>query len=168
MKPTGIFYGSTTGQTRDAAYKIAADLGIKPADVYNVAETAPSAVGKYDNLILGTSTWGDGDLEDDWMDFIDGLESLDLKGRKVALFGCGDETMTETFCNGVGILYDRLGGTGATFIGTGFPIDCFSFAASKAVKGGRACGLLLDNVNHEQLTDTRISEWSKSIAPELD
>ena len=90
MKPTAIFYGSTTGQTRDAAFKIADKLGIAPADVYDVAKTAPSETGNYTNLILGSSTWGDGDLEDNWYDFIDGLEALDLKGKTIALFGCGD------------------------------------------------------------------------------
>lgn len=57
---------------------------------------------------MGSSTWGDGELEDDWYDFIAGVEVLDLKGKKVALFGCGDESMTDTFCNAVGELHDRL------------------------------------------------------------
>ena len=72
----------------------------------------PSKVGGYDVLVLGTSTWGDGDLEDDWFDFLAGLESLDLAGKKIALFGCGDETMDDTFCSGVGELYERLQPTG--------------------------------------------------------
>lgn len=168
MKPTAIFYGSSTGQTRDAAFKIAEKLGISPADVYNVADTAPSVVTGYDNLILGSSTWGDGDLEENWFDFIDGLQSMYLKGKNIALFGCGDTTMTDTFCNAVGILHDRLVDTQATFVGEGFPYDGFQFGKSKAVKSdGKAYGLLLDNVNHEILTDGRIEDWTKMLGKEL-
>lgn len=167
MKSIGIFYGSSTGQTRDAAYKIAADLGVTPADVYDVANTAPSEAGKYDNLILGSSTWGDGELEDNWYDFIDGLEAMELKGKTIALFGCGDTTMNETFCNAVGILHNRLEATGAKFIGLGYPTTGLTFASSKAVKNGKAYGLLLDNVNHEDLTDSRINGWCSELKKEL-
>lgn len=168
MKPTGIFFGSTTGQTRDAAFKIAEKLGIQPADIHDVASTPPSAVAPYDNIILGSSTWGSGDLEEDWYDFILGLESMDLKGKKVALFGCGDTSMTDTFCDAVGIIRERLNKTGATFIGEGYTTFGLDFKASKAVDAeGNAVGLLLDNVNHEDFTDGRIAAWTKLIAPEL-
>lgn len=167
MKPTGIFFGTATGQTREVALKIAKTLGIPAADVHDVTTTAPSEVGKYTNLILGSSTWGDGDLEDGWADFIDGLQAMDLKGKKIALFGCGDTTMRETFCNAVGILHDRLAGTGAMFIGEAFPTTGYDFASSRAVKGGVAYGLLLDNVNHENLTDGRIAQWCEMLTPAL-
>lgn len=168
MKSTGIFYGSSTGQTRDAAIMIADALGVDLADIHDVASTAPSVVSRYDNLILGSSTWGDGDLEDDWYDFILGLEALDLKGKQTALFGCGDTSMTRTFCDAVGILHDRLIPTGTTFIGEGFPTDGLTFSASKAVSpDGKAYGLLLDNVNHADLTAPRIATWTSAIAPLL-
>ncbi len=168
MKPTGIFYGSSTGQTREAAIMIADALGVDLADVHDVASTAPSIVSRYDNLILGSSTWGDGDLEDDWYDFILGLEALDLRGKQTALFGCGDTSMTDTFCNAVGILHDRLVPTGTTFIGEGFPTEGLSFKSSRAIgPDGSARGLLLDNVNHADLTAPRIAAWSAALAPAL-
>lgn len=167
MKPTGIFYGSATGQTRDAAFKIADALSIAAEDVHDVTATAPSEVGRYSNLILGSSTWGDGELEDGWADFIDGLQAMDLKDKKIALFGCGDTTMRDTFCNAVGILHDRLVDTGARFIGEAFPITGLDFGPSRAVKGGVAYGLLLDNVNHEALTDSRIALWCDMLRPAL-
>ncbi len=108
MKNIGIFYGSATGTTAEVAKKIGELLGVSPDDIHNVADTAPSVLGQYGTLVLGSSTWGNGELEDDWFDFIDGAQALDLKGHKIALFGCGDETMSDTFCNAVGILYDKL------------------------------------------------------------
>ena len=115
-------------------------------------------------LIMGSSTWGDGELEDDWYDFIAGVEVLDLKGKKVALFGCGDESMTDTFCNAVGELHDRLEPTGCIFIA---PYDTigYTFEKSKAKPGDalEAYGLLLDEVNHPELTAPRLAGWTTIV-----
>lgn len=166
MKKTGIFYGSTTGTTEDVANKIAGKLGVEATDVYNVAETAPDKVGDYDLLLLGSSTWGDGELQDDWYDFLDGLQVLDLKGKEIAVFGCGDESMTDTFCNAVGIIYDRLQETGAKFIGD-FNADGYSYDASKANVGGKIVGLLIDETNHPELTDKKIADWCAAIQAQM-
>lgn len=161
MKKTGIFYGSSTGTTKEIARRIGKILGIADADIHNVADSAPDAVADYDVLIMGTSTWGSGDLQSDWYDFLAGVQSLDLRGKKIALFGCGDETMSNTFCDGVGELYDRLSQTGAEFIGA-YDTDGYKFESSTAVKeenGGKAVGLLIDEVNHPEMTDFRLRSW---------
>ncbi len=165
MKRTGIFYGSTTGTTREVAQEIAQALGVVAADVHDVAESAPSDVAPYDVLVLGSSTWGDGDLQDDWYDFADGLQAVDLKGKKIALFGCGDENMSETFCNAVGDLYDRLKDTGAEFIGA-FPVDGYDFHHTNALRDGKIIGLLIDNVNHPEMTASRIKSWAAEVKSE--
>ncbi len=164
MKKYGIYYGSTTGTTAEIAKKIAKILGTDEADIHNVASTAPSSVGDYETLILGTSTWGNGELQDNWEDFVNGLEVLDLKGKKIALFGCGDETMDETFCDGVAQLRDRLDKTEAEFIGN-YDVIGYTFSHSKAVaEDGVAVGLLLDEVNHPELTATRLRGWCDKIS----
>lgn len=56
MKKTGIFYGSTNGDTESVANKIAIQLGIGKEDVHNVADTTPHAVQPYEVLLLGCST----------------------------------------------------------------------------------------------------------------
>lgn len=159
MKKYGIFYGSSTGTTADIAEKIAKILGVGSSDIHNVNATAPSTVGDYETLILGSSTWGDGDLQDDWYDFLDGLKGMSLTGKRVAIFGCGDETMTDTFCNAVGKIYNGLKETGATFTGN-YDTDGYTFNHSDAVtEGSEAVGLLLDEVNHPELTDRRLRGW---------
>ncbi|MDE5608558.1 MAG: flavodoxin [Muribaculaceae bacterium] len=163
MKKVGIFYGSSTGTTADIAEKIAKILGIGSADIHNVNATAPSAVGDYETLIFGSSTWGNGDLQDDWYDFLDGLKALSLPDHKVAIFGLGDETMSDTFCNAVGKLYDAVSETGAKVIGE-YDTDGYTFSHSDAVRDGKAVGLLLDDVNHPELTDRRLRGWLNSIA----
>lgn len=162
MTEFGIFYGSSTGMTAEVAQEIATKLGVDSADVHDVAKTSPDVVGDYDTLILGSSTWGAGDLQDSWYDFLDGLEVLDLKGKKIALFGCGDETMSDTFCGALGILYSRLQITGASFIGY-FPADCYDFTESPAFIDGVYVGLLLDNINKEELSADRINDWCAQV-----
>lgn len=161
---TGIFYGSSTGTTKDIAERIAKAMKVADADVYNVADTAPDKLGDYDLLILGSATYGSGELQDDWYDFLDGAEALDLKGKKIAVFGCGDENMSDTFCGAVGEIYNRMKKTGATMIGA-FNTFPYQFDASEAVpvQGGEAVGLLIDEVNHPEVTDKRIAEWVATL-----
>lgn len=159
---TGIFYGSSTGYTADVANRIARNLGVKLADVHDVSNTAPSAVGDYDILIMGASTWGSGDLQSDFEDFLDGVKALDLTGKMAAVFGCGDDTMADTFCAGVGEIYRRLAETGATMI-VPFNADGYNFRTCPAIIDGVCVGLVLDEVNHEALTDGKIRDWTLEI-----
>lgn len=161
---TAIFYGSATGTTEDVAKRIGRKMNISDADIYNVAKADPADVSQYDMLILGSSTWGSGDLEDDWYDFVAALAAMDLRGKKVAIFGCGDETMSSTFCDAVGELYDRLKDSGAEFIGE-FTAEPYNFDESKAVRDDdkMAVGLLLDEVNRPEITDLRISQWCDKL-----
>lgn len=166
MKKIGIFYGSNTGMTAEVAEEIAALLGVAKDDIHNVSKSAPSEVAPYDVLLLGASTWGNGELQDDWYDFIDGLEALDLKGKKIALFGCGDETMSDTFCGALGEIYSRLQSTGATFVGA-FDANVYEFDNSPAFIDGVYVGLCLDQVNKEELTAPRIKEWVAKLKTEI-
>lgn len=166
MKRTGIFYGTTTGNTAEVANYIAKCLDVKSVDVHDVSTTAPSAVGDYDLLILGSSTCGSGRMQDDMANFIDGLEALDLEGKKIALFGCGDETMSDTFCNAVGELYGRLQKTGAMFIGA-FNTAGYDYNVTKAEVNGIIVGLLIDNMNHSDMTEKRVKEWCDELKKEL-
>ena len=106
MAKTCIFYGSETGTTADIARRIAKELGVSDADIHDVADTAPDRLGDYDLLILGSSTWGAGEVAGGWYDFLAGASALDLTRKQIALFGCGDESMCDTFCNAVGEIYD--------------------------------------------------------------
>lgn len=161
---TGIYYASSTGTTEDVARMIAKEMKVADADIHDVAKTAPSTMGDYDLIVIGSSTYGAGDLQDDMYDFIDGAQILDLKGKKVAVFGAGDESMSDTFCDAVGIIYDKLKDSGAEMVGM-FPTYPYEFDHSKAVpvQGGEAEGLLIDNVNRPDLTSKRIVDWCAVI-----
>lgn len=166
MKKTGIIYGSTTGTTKAVAHRIGKILEVDDNDILDVATIAPSKLADYDLLLLGTSTWGAGDLQEDWYDFIDGAAALDLNDKTIAIFGCGDETMTDTFCSAVGTLYEKFKPTGAKMIGA-FDADGYTFNHSAAFIDGQYVGLLLDEVNHPEFSDLRIRRWTSQLNDEL-
>lgn len=156
---TGIFYGSTTGNTETYAQTIASALGT--ADVFNVADASADDVEKYDLILLGSSTWGDGDLQDDWYDFLDALKGKNLAGKKVALFGTGDSaSYPDTFCGALGTIYDDLQATGATFVGA-FEPQGYDVVDSPVARDGKFVGLALDDNNSDN--DERIAEWVKTL-----
>lgn len=119
-------------------------------------------------LVLGTSTWGDGELQDDWYDGVKVLKSADLSMKFVALFGCGDsDSYCDTFCDGIGVLYEDLKDSGCTFLGNKVSTDGYSFSSSIAVVDGAFVGLPLDEVNESNKTAERIDAWIAEIKSKL-
>ena len=164
MKKTGIFYGSSTGTCEDLANQIADKMGVAASDVHSADKLSADLVKEYDLLILGTSTWGDGELQDDWYDGIKVLKSADLSFKSIALFGCGDsESYCDTFCDGMGILYEDLKDSGCSFIGNKVGTDGYSFSSSIDVVNGAFVGLALDEVNESDKTAERIDNWTAEL-----
>ena len=85
MKKMGIIYGSSTGTCESIAQTIAEKLGVASVDVIDASKITTEKVESYDILLLGTSTWGDGELQDDWYDAIKMIRTADLNGKIVAL-----------------------------------------------------------------------------------
>lgn len=139
-------------------------MGVASSDVYSADKLSADLVKEYDLLILGTSTWGDGELQDDWYDGIKVLKSADLSFKSIALFGCGDsESYCDTFCDGMGILYEDLKDSGCSFIGNKVGTDGYSFSSSIAVVNGAFVGLALDEVNESDKTAERIDNWTAEL-----
>ena len=168
MNKIGVFYGSTTGTTEDVARRIAEKLDVPSADVFDVSKLTEALVNEYDVLVLGSSTWGAGELQDDWYDGVKVLKSADLSMKFVALFGCGDsESYCDTFCDGIGVLYEDLKDSGCTFLGNKVSTDGYSFSSSIAVVDGAFVGLPLDEVNESNKTAERIDAWTAEIKSKL-
>lgn len=167
MKKTCIVYGSSTGTCESIAQTIAARLGLDDENVFNAGDISTDKINEYDVLLLGTSTWGCGELQDDWFDAINSVKAADLSGKTVALFGCGDsESYGDTFCGAMGVIYDELKDSGCTFVGQ-VPADDYTFEASDAVVDGKFVGLALDDVNESDKTESRIENWIESIKSAL-
>ncbi len=159
----GIIYGSTTGNTQQAAEKIG--LMFDQAEVKAVTEI--NSFEDYDVLILGSSTWGLGDLQDDWEGAIAELESSSLAGKKVALFGLGDQVgYPDTFVDAMGKLGAAVRAAGAELIGK-WPAEGYECLTSEALEDDYFNGLPLDADNQDGLSDERIEAWCKLLASEM-
>ena len=164
MKKTIVVFGSSTGTCEEIANTIASKLGV---EAINVTDFSADTIAENDNLILGTSTWGAGELQDDWYDGVDVLKNADLSGKTVAIFGCGDsESYPDTFCGGMKEIYDACKVGGANVL-PGVSTDGYTFDDSDSVVDGNFVGLALDNVNEEDKTEGRIDAWLEAIKPSL-
>lgn len=163
MTPIAIIYGTNGDATKDVAEKLTAI--IPESTVFDVAKLKITDIENFDNLILGASTWGLGDLQDDWEGFLPELQQVNLEGKTVALFGLGDSAMyADSFVDGMGILYKGISKTGCTMIGA-VSTNGYTFDDSVAVIGDEFVGLAIDEDNEDDLTDTRINEWVNNILP---
>lgn len=167
MATIGIFYGGNPkGSTAKVAHMIAEAFGKSNADVHNIAGAKPADIEKYDYLILGTSAWGIGDMHRDWEVFIDELSEINFNGKKVALFGLGDQKMyPESFADGMGTIYcrlpDKLGVVGF------WPTEGYEFYFSSAEKDGQFVGLAIDDDSQPELTAERINKWVSVLKKEF-
>lgn len=165
---TAIFYGSSTGNTQRAAQRILENLGGGDVvDIYNVADEGVAKMSAYDKLIIGTSTWGDGELQDDWEDVFEEFRNIDFSDKTVAFFGLGDqEEYPDEFLSAMGILYEEVASKGAKTIG-GWSIAGYYHDSSKAQDGENFIGLALDDDNQSDATNERIDTWCEKIRSEI-
>lgn len=162
MANIGIYYGSTTGNTQDLAEKLAKALNLNSSDVHDIAKSSAD-FSAYDVVLLGSSTMGLGDLQDDWESFIDEVKNADLNGKKIALFGCGDSSSySDTFGDALGKIYEVIKNKGITLIGQ-TSTEGYTYDSSEAVVEGRFLGLLIDEDNESDMTDQRVALWVEDL-----
>ena len=168
MQKIGIFFGSSTGNTEEAAIKIQQELGENITDVINVSEAEGCDVDKYENLILGASTWGIGDLQDDYEIFLPALEKANLNNKKIAIFGLGDqEAYPDSFVDAIGIIYEAIEAKGCKIVGS-IENTGYEFDESKAEIDGKLVGLPIDDDNESNLTNERIKTWTAQLKKEFE
>jgi flavodoxin I len=167
MRKIAIIYGSTTGNTENVAKTIAEILSAEDVQLIEVSKLKAEDVALFPNLILGTSTWGVGDLQDDWETALSLLEKSDLNGKTIAFFGLGDsDSYSDTFVDGMGILYETVKDKGCTLVGK-MPISGYHFDASKAVVDDCFIGVALDEDSESNLTSNRLDQWIANILPQF-
>ncbi len=166
--PIGIFYGSSTGNTKLIAKKIKDNLDPGLVDIYNVKDAKIEDVEKYQNIILGSSTWGEGMLQSDFEDFLySTLQKSNLKGKKIAIFGTGDSAIyPNSFADSIGIIFEALEGKGVIFVGE-FPTKGYEFISSLSIFGDKFVGLPLDDDSEEEQNKLRIKMWTELLKSDL-
>jgi len=160
VKNIGIFFGSNTGNSEYVAKKIARAMDPGKTQVYNVKNANIADVYLYPHLILGCCTWSMGHLQEDFDSFLIKLKNADLCGKRIAIFGVGDQDAYPTkFADSIGIIHEALNDKGCEFIGK-VPVSGYSFKSSKALIGNEFIGLPIDETNQGDLTLARIKSWT--------
>lgn len=164
MSKIGIFYGSSTGNTESVAKYIKKEMVGKEVDLHNISDISVDEILRYDILMFGVSTWGEGDLQDDWESLLPKLKKLNLHGKTATFFGLGDQDgYPDNFLNAMGTVYDAVVKAGAKTIGE-WSTDGYDFTESTAVRDGKFVGLALDEDNQSELTNGRVAAWLSSIS----
>ena len=167
MKKIAVVYSFNSVKSAKIALKISDHLTSFTVEKINVESCTIHEFSSFDNFVLSVPTWFDGELPNYWDEILPGLETIDFSGKKVALFGLGDQkNYPENFCDAVGILGDFFAVRGATIVGF-TSRDGYDFEASKALRGDQLSGLLLDQENQSKLTEARVSNWSKQLEIEF-
>ena len=164
MTQTLIIFGSETHNTHDVADLIAEYFD--DADVLDIADITPREFLAADRLILGIPTWNNGEQQADWDDFLPNFDEMDLKGKRVALFGLGDQIgYAFTFLDAMGEIYHKVVERGAEVVGF-WPTETYDHAESLAIVDGKFVGLAIDFENQDELTPQRVEEWVAQIRME--
>lgn len=156
-----VLYGSSLGNTQFVAEKI--HRHFPDALLASVSDLNVDTLPSYDLIVLGTSTWGVGDMQDDFELFVKEMLQTELREKAIALFGLGDQhNYPDTFCNGMGKLYKLLKNKGVRFVGD-WPVDGYDFSESEALVDGHFVGLAIDEENEPDLTDGRVAQWCRQL-----
>ncbi|TDX51654.1 flavodoxin domain-containing protein [Orenia marismortui] len=123
MEKAIIVYGSTMGNTERLSEVVedalSENYNLERKDVVN---TKIEELDEFDLIIFGSSTWGSGELQEDFDDFYSSLSDLDLSTKKGGVFGAGDTAFPD-FCGAVDILEDKLEELGVELIVESFRWD---------------------------------------------
>lgn len=168
MAKVGLFYGSTTGKTSDAAEQIQQALGGESVvDLKDIADESAEGMAEYDYLIVGSPTWNIGELQDDWEAIFDDLDGVDFSGKTVAYFGTGDQVgYADNFMDAMGQLEEKISSLGGKTVGY-WPADGYEHNESQAIRDGQFCGLALDEDNEADKSEERIVAWTAQIKEEM-
>mmetsp|Transcript_23659 Transcript_23659/g.26927 ORF Transcript_23659/g.26927 Transcript_23659/m.26927 type:complete len:201 (-) Transcript_23659:97-699(-) len=168
LNSVGVYYSTSTGNTETVCGYICEELG---ADMIDIADAEDEEIAAHDTIIVGAPTWNTGADEqrsgtgwDDWL--YDTLPNLDFSGKKVAVFGVGDQaSYADNYCDAAGELYDLFKANGATMIGA-TSTDGYDHEESKAIVDDKFVGLMCDEDNQDDLSEDRAKAWIEQLKGE--
>lgn len=168
MEKIGLFYGTTTAKTTLVALKIREAFGEELVDIIPVENAEKKDFESYRNIIAGTSTWFDGELPTYWDEIIPELETINLSGKKVAIFGLGDQlNYPDNFVDGIGILAKVFENCQARIVGRTSTAG-YRFNKSIGIHNQEFLGLAIDIENQPDQTEDRIVQWVNELKKEFD
>lgn len=151
------------------ANAIADTLSIAHMHVHNIADiNTVATLLNYDHIILGTPTYGKGDLHYIWSEVLEEMKQFDFTEKKCSLFCLGDQKFHgSTFAGALIKMYKALSEQGVKVMGK-WQDSRYNFEHSPSLLPNNYYhGLVLDQVNQHALSRSRIEKWCKSIVPEV-
>ena len=164
----GLIYGSSTGNTETAAYQLKDKFEASGAsvEIHNIGAMTSEQMLGYEYMIFGIPTWNTGELQDDWAIFFPQMSNMDFSGKKVAVFGMGDQNgYGFNFLDAAGMLADEVLIQGGDLYGY-WSTATYDFAESLNTDGEFFLGLGLDNDGQEEMTETRLTKWVARLKEE--
>ncbi|KAL3919430.1 MAG: hypothetical protein SGPRY_005634 [Prymnesium sp.] len=154
----GLIYSTTTGNTETVAGYLAAETS---AEMQDIADVSKDEMMSYDGLTCGAATWHTGAVGQ-----YGDLASMDLKGKKVAVFGLGDQSAySDNFCDAIDELVTCFKNQAAEIVGS-WPTDGYDHTESKSVEGGKFVGLPCDEDNQPEMSEERVLNWIVQLKSE--
>lgn len=165
MKKVALIFATEGGTCEDVCKRLVKHLGEENVELVEVINANKDLVESYDSLILASSTSGVGELQPDWDDLIDDFDEIDFSSKTIALLGLGDQdSYPDSFCGCISYLYEKV--KEGNVVGFTFT-DGYEFEETDAVVDGQFVGLVIDEVNQEELTDERLKNWAVQIKDDL-
>lgn len=166
MKKIAIIYSFNTKKTGKVAERIKEYFDSDQVEMVNAEDITEEVFLSYDQIIMGVATWFDGELPNFWDEFVPALEDMDLKGKKIALYGLGDQKgYPENFLDGAGLMAEILEAQGAELVGF-TSVDGYEFEGSLALRDDQFCGLAIDYENQGSMNKERIAAWVDQLKKE--
>lgn len=172
MKKIVLLYWPKGGNVEKSAKNIYSTFDENLIDIYDVESFDMNNLEGYDYYIMGSSTvgaehWEDADSNNLFNRFFRQLEEHDLKGKKVALFGLGDQILYPAhYVDGLGILKEEVDKINGSLVGQ-WPTEGYSFTDSEGVDGDKFFGLALDEDNEDDKSEARIKKWVEILKKEF-
>lgn len=146
---TLLIFATSTGSTIDVTHCIASEFSQKDKEitVINALNVKPEEINDYDLIILGSSTWGEGELPEAFTRLVEKLSSHKFTDKKFAVFGLGDATYTY-FCGAADHLENFVKQVEGKLIVPTLKIDNFYF--------------------NEKQEIPKIQKWAKEVIKNLE
>jgi flavodoxin I len=167
MNKTALIYSFNTKKTGKVAERIKDEFADDQLVPLNAEDLTEESFLSFDQYILGVPTWFDGELPNYWDEFVPAIEDMDLKGKKFALFGLGDQKgYPENFLDGAGLMAEILEGQGADLVGF-TSTEGYEFESSRAARGEQFIGLAIDYENQGSMNKERVKGWVAQLKGEF-
>jgi len=169
LNAVGLFFSTSTGNTETGAGYIGEAAG--GVEAVDIADAELDDITGADGLIIGAPTWNTGADDqrsgtnwDEWL--YDTLPDLELDGKAIAIFGCGDQAgYADNYCDAAGELYDLFTAKGCKVYGM-TSTDGYDHSESKAIRDEKFVGLMFDEDNQYDESEPRAKAWIAQLKEE--